>query len=78
MLRHLDTNQCYYSVGSLFNIFLRLTIFFFVCFFFEMEDTINGFDIQNNNRYWPGYGAGMCTQANLENLYLKLGMSNLQ
>ena len=77
MLRHLDTNQCYYSVESLFNIFLRLTIVF-LGFFFEMEDTINVFDIQNNNRYWPGYEAGMCTQANLENLYLKLGMSNLQ
>ena len=37
MLRHLDTNQCYYSVGSLFNIFLRLTIFFFFFFFLKWK-----------------------------------------
>ena len=37
MLRHLDTNQCYYSVGSLFNIFLRLTILFFFVFFLKWK-----------------------------------------
>ena len=43
-----------------------------------MEDRNNDFVFQTKHRYGPSYEADTCTQATLEDLYLKLGMSYLK